>query len=109
MSSKPTKWLFDIQGGRPMDPPVLYGGGVCIAAQRYRVRTELRLECVRFWRERRKLLVIARSTADPASANCYVRIYVFCQGCSGAGTRGTASPTFSTGGTRPPLPPTFLD
>ena len=29
-------------------------------------------------------------------------------GCSGAGTRGTASPPlFSTGGTRPPLPPLF--
>ena len=30
------------------------------------------------------------------------------QGCSGAGTRGTASPTFSTWGTRFPLPH-FLD
>ena len=35
---------------------------------------ELRLECVRYWRERRRLFVIARSTADPASANCYVRL-----------------------------------
>jgi len=27
------------------------------------------------------------------------------QGCSGAGTRGDGVPTFSTGGTRPQLPP----
>jgi len=36
-----------------------------------------------------------------------VRSHRINQGCSGAG--GRRPPTFSTGGTRPPLPATFLD
>jgi len=50
----------------------------CIALAWYygTVSSELRLECVRFWRERRKLFVIARSTVDPTSAKCYVCLFL---------------------------------
>ena len=51
---------------------------------------------------------IQKLPSSRAIRGCQPYIRLRCRGCSGAGTRGTASPTFFDRGTRPPLPH-FLD
>ena len=54
------------------------------------------------WNDGRRVDAVSETGARRAALS-----HRGCQGCSGAGTRGTASPTFSTGGTRTPLSPLF--